>query len=126
MSFTFLLRQMSKVSEVAPILHTITFDRLNVIAALKITASRSMVIDRRNKTCDCQKVLLNGHHDCQYLDVTTFTNFLFYTFFLKQYFPYFEIAKQIYNKNIAYVIRNMEINSNTMTSSNLQITVLTS
>ena len=81
---------MSKVSEVAPILHTITFDRLNVIAALKITASQSMVIDRRNKTCDCQKVLLNGHHDCQYLDVTTtFTHFLFLHLFSKTIFPVF-------------------------------------
>ena len=39
-----------------------------------------MVIDHRNKVCDCQKASLNGQHDCQYLDViTTFTNFNYFT-----------------------------------------------
>ena len=41
-----------------------------------------MVIDRRSRACDRQKASLNGHHDRQYLDVTTsFTNFNFFTFY---------------------------------------------
>ena len=36
--------------------------------------------------------------------------------FLKQYLLYFEIANQIYDKNIAQVIRNMDMNSNNLTS----------
>ena len=34
-----------------------------------------MVIDCGNRICDCRKALLNGHGDCQYPDITTFTNF---------------------------------------------------
>ena len=65
---------------------------------------------------DCQKASLNGCHDRQYLDVTSFTNYDFFYVFLKQYLSYFELANQIYDKNIAQVIRNMEINSNNQTS----------
>ena len=31
----------------------------------------STVTDCLNSVCDWQKASLNGHHDCQYLDVTT-------------------------------------------------------
>ena len=51
---------------------------------------------------------MKGHHDDQYLDVTTtFTNFCFSQVFLKQYLPYFELTNQIYDKDIAQVIGNM-------------------
>ena len=41
---------------------------------------------------------------------------IFLQVFLKQYLSYFELANQIYDKNIAQAIRNMEINSNNQTS----------
>ena len=31
----------------------------------------STVTDHRNSICNCQKALLNSHHGCQYLAVTT-------------------------------------------------------
>ena len=37
--------------------------------------------------------------------------------FLKQYLFYFGIANQIYDKNIAQAIRNMDMNSNNLMSS---------
>ena len=84
--------------------------------------SGSTVIDRCNRACDCLKSLLNSHHHCQYLDVsTTFTNFNFLPqLFLKQYLPYFEIGNQIYNGDTAKAIRNMEIFSNNPSLRNLQ------
>ena len=36
--------------------------------------------------------------------------------FLKQYLLYFEIPNQIYDKNIAQAIRNMDMNSNNLMS----------
>ena len=36
--------------------------------------------------------------------------------FRKQYLFYFEIANQIYDKNIAQAIRNMDMNSNNLMS----------
>ena len=35
---------------------------------------------------------------------------------IKQSLPYFDVANQIYDKNIAQVIRNMEMNSSNLTS----------
>ena len=35
---------------------------------------------------DCQKALLNGHHDGQYLDLTTLPNFNSFTTFSKTIF----------------------------------------
>ena len=69
------------------------------------------MIDHRNKVCDYRKALLKGHHECQYLDVPiTFTNFKSFPSFLKQSLSYFEI----YNENIAQVIRNMGMVSNNL------------
>ena len=48
--------------------------------------------------CDCQNASLNGHHD------------------LKQLLPYFKIADQIYDRNIAQAIKNMEMVGNNLTS----------
>ena len=49
-----------------------------------------MVIDRRNRVCDRQKALLNGHHDRQYLDITTtFTNFKSFVTFFQRIFAIF-------------------------------------
>ena len=69
----------------------------------------------QNKACDCRKASLNGHHDHQYLDVTTSFTIILLQLFLKQSLPDIEIANQIYN-NIAQAIRNMEMNSNNLTS----------
>ena len=33
-----------------------------------------MVIDHRNNVCDRWKASVNGHHDHQYQDVTSFNN----------------------------------------------------
>ena len=75
-----------------------------------------MVIDRCNRVSDHRKALLNGHHDRQYLDVTTtLTNFNFLHFFPVQSLPYFKIADQIFDGNITPAIRNMEIVSNNLT-----------
>ena len=72
-----------------------------------------MVIDRCNRACDHQKALSNGHHDCQYLHITTTLLILILLqLFLKQSLPYIEIANQIYNKNIVQAIRDMEMKSN--------------
>ena len=74
-----------------------------------------MIVDHRNRDCDCRKASLNGHHDCQYLDVaTTFTSFI--QLFLKQPLLYIETANQIYDKNISKAIRNMDMDSNNLTS----------
>ena len=40
-----------------------------------------------NRVCDCRKAFLNGHHDCQYLDVTTY--FCTFTAFYKTIFVIF-------------------------------------
>ena len=40
------------------------------LPALKMTAGHYLLTDHCNSVCDRQKALLNGHHDCQYLDVT--------------------------------------------------------
>ena len=47
---------------------------------------------------------------------TTFTNLILLQLFLKQYLLYFERAGQIYDRNIAQAIRNMEMLSNKLTS----------
>ena len=74
-----------------------------------------MVIDHHSRAWDHQKASLNGHHDCQYLDITrTFTNFN--QLFLKQSLSYFERANQIYNKSIVQAIRTNEMNSNNLMS----------
>ena len=76
-----------------------------------------MVTDHHNRACDHRKASLIGHCDCQYLDVTsTLTNLNYNLNFLKQSLQYFEITNQIYDKNIAQLIRNMEMNSNNLTS----------
>ena len=55
-----------------------------------------MVIDRHNRACDRRLASLDGHHDCQYIDVTTvFTNLFLLQLFLKQYLPNFQTANQI-------------------------------
>ena len=55
-----------------------------------------MVTDRHNRACDRQLASLDGHHDYQYIDVTTnFTNLFLLQLFLKQYLPYFQTANQI-------------------------------
>ena len=60
---------------------------------------------------------MNGHYDRQYLDVTTtFNNFNSFATFSKIIFAIFEITNQIYDKNIAQAIRNVEMNSNNLTS----------
>ena len=43
-----------------------------------------MVIDRRNRVRDRRKASLSTHHDCQYLDITTFTNFKSFITFSKR------------------------------------------
>ena len=74
-----------------------------------------MVIDCCNRVCNCQKASLNGHHDRQYLDVTTtFTNFNFLQLFLKQSLSYFETVNHMYDENVAQTIRNMEMFSNNL------------
>ena len=72
--------------------------------------NRSTVIGRRNSACNCRKASLNGHHDHQYLDVTTtFTNFNSFITFSKQSLSYFEMANQIYDKNIAQEFRRRAV-----------------
>ena len=75
-----------------------------------------MVIDHPNRLCDCQKALLNSHCDHQFLDVTANSTNLNSLLFLKQFFPYFKIANQIYEGSIAQAVRNMEMVSNNLTS----------
>ena len=49
-----------------------------------------MAIDHFNRVFDGQRALLNGHHDCQYLDVTTtFTKFNYFATFSKAIFAIF-------------------------------------
>ena len=49
-----------------------------------------LVIDRRNRICDRRKVSLNGHHDRQYVDITTtFTNFKSFITFSDRIFDMF-------------------------------------
>ena len=49
-----------------------------------------MVIDHRIRVSDRRKASLNGHHDRQYLDVTTtFTNFISFAIFYKTIFAIF-------------------------------------
>ena len=49
-----------------------------------------MVTDRRNRAFDHRKAMLNGQHDCQYLDMTTtFINFNSFTTFSKTTFALF-------------------------------------
>ena len=54
-----------------------------------------MVIDCHNRNFDHRLALLDGHHDCQYIDITNFTNLFLLQLFLKQYLPYFQTANQI-------------------------------
>ena len=63
-----------------------------------------MVIYHRNRAFDRWKASLNGHHDWLPIPI------------IKQYLPHFEIANQVYDKNIAQVIRYMEMNSNNLAS----------
>ena len=49
-----------------------------------------LVIDRRNRICDRRKAWLNGHHDRQYVDITTtFTNFKSFITFSDRIFAMF-------------------------------------
>ena len=73
-------------------------------------------MDHRNRVCDCQKALLNGHHDRQYLDVTTyFTNFNSSTTFTTT-LPCFKIKNQFYDGSVAQATRIMEMVINNLTS----------
>ena len=45
-----------------------------------------MDIDRCNRDFDRQKASLNGHHDSQYLDLTTLPNFNYFTAFSRTIF----------------------------------------
>ena len=57
------------------------------VTSVKITAGQWSM---SNSVCDCRKALLNGGHDCQYLDVTTtFANFNTFTTFSKANFAMF-------------------------------------
>ena len=48
-----------------------------------------MVIDRPNRDYDHQKASLKGHHDRQYLELTTLPNFYSFTMFSKTIFAIF-------------------------------------
>ena len=59
------------------------------------------------------KSLVNSDHEHQYLNVTTtFANFNYFATFSKAILTIFKIANQIYDRNIAQAIGNMEMVSN--------------